>query len=205
MDAVAPPDKPRRPRGRPKKADAPVIDWEAVDAALVFGEKYRDPKTGRETLRFPSLADLAARYGVSANRIWQYSSRHDCMRRREEARLRAQARFEEKMVEKVAEARALATADVVAIVDSCIHAFRRAVDEGRVRLDNPGDFDRLVRLRELLAGNADSRQELRGGLTLAAIQERHLRARAQIDGITPEISGEVPPRDGEEGADAAVH
>jgi hypothetical protein len=197
--------KPRRPRGRPKRADAPVVPWDRVDAALVFGEVVKDPATGCEAVKFPSLADLGARHGVSRNRVWQYASKARCFQRREEARLKTQERYEQKVVERVAEARALATADVVRVVDDYIRGFKQALDEGRVRFDSPADLDRLVRLKELLAGNADSRQELRGGLTLAAIQERHQRARTQIDGITPEISGEVASRDGEGGADAAVH
>lgn len=195
--------KPRRPRGRPKKADAPIVPWDEVDRLLVFGEVVKDPESGHETVKFPSLQDLGARYGVSRNRVWQYASRHRCYQRREEARLKAQARFEEKVVEKVAEARALATADVVAVVDDYIRGFRRAVDEGKVRFDSPADLDRLVRLKELLAGNVDSRQELRGGLTLEAVQQRHQRLRAQIDALTPELSGEVPGGDG--GGDALVH
>ena len=203
MDASEP-KTPRRPRGRPKKADAPIVPWDEVDRLLVFGEVVKDAETGCETVKFPSLADLGARYGVSRNRVWQYASKHRCYQRREEARLKAQARFEEKVVEKVAEARALATADVVAVVDDYIRGFRRAVDEGKVRFDSPADLDRLVRLKELLAGNVDSRQELRGGLTLEAVQQRHQRLRAQIDALTPELSGEVT-GGGDGGGDALVH
>jgi hypothetical protein len=196
--------KPRRPRGRPKKADAPIVPWDEVDRLLVFGEVVKDAETGRETVKFPSLQDLGVRYGVSRNRVWQYASKRRCYQRREEARLKTEARFEEKVVEKVAEARALATADVVAVVDDYIRGFRRAVDDGKVRFDSPADLDRLVRLKELLAGNADSRQELRGGLTLEAVQQRHQRLRAQIDALTPELSGEVA-GGGDGGGDALVH
>jgi hypothetical protein len=205
MDTVAPPEKPRRPRGRPRKVDAPIVPWDEVDRLLVFGEAVTSPKTGCVAVKCPSLADLGARYGVSRNRVWQYASKARCFQRREEARLKTQERYEQKVVERVAEARALATADVVAVVDDYIRGFRQAVDGGKVRFDSPADLDRLVRLKELLAGNADSRQELRGGLTLEAIQARHQRARTQLDGITPEISGEVAPRDDEGGGDGAVH
>jgi len=204
MDASEP-KTPRRPRGRPKKADAPIVPWDEVDRLLVFGEVVKDAETGRETVKFPSLQDLGGRYGVSRNRVWQYASKHRCYARREEARLKTQARFEEKVVEKVAEARALATADVVAVVDDYIRGFRRAVDDGKVRFDSPADLDRLVRLKELLAGNVDSRQELRGALTLEAVQQRHQRLRAQIDALTPELSGEVPRAGGDGGGDALVH
>ncbi|MBI3184637.1 MAG: hypothetical protein HYZ28_21075 [Myxococcales bacterium] len=189
MDPTEPTAKPARPRGRPKKADAPIVPWDEVDRLLVFGEVVKDPDTDREAVKFPSLADLGARYGVSRNRVWQYASKARCYQRREEARLKAQARFEEKVVEKVAEARALATADVVQVVDDYIRGFQQAVDGGKVRFDSPADLDRLVRLKELLVGNADSRQELRGGLTLESIQQRHQRLRAQLDTLTPELEG----------------
>ena len=104
----------------------------------------------------------------------------------------------------MAEARALATADVVAVVDDYIRGFRRAVGEGKVRFDSPADLDRLVRLKELLAGNADSRQDLRGGLTLESIQQRHQRLRAQIDVLTPELEGTAPINGGGNG-ERALH
>ena len=56
-----------------------------------------------------------------------------------------------------------------------------------------------------MLGNADSRQEIQGGLTLDAIQERHHRLRAQIDGMTAELAG-VDAADEEGGGDdRAVH
>jgi hypothetical protein len=181
--------KPRRRPGRPKRADAPIIPWDVVDRLLVFGEVTHDPRTGQEAVTFPSLAELAERYGVSRNRMWQYASKARCFARREEARLKTQETYERKVIEKVASSRALATADVAGIVDSYISGFRQALDEGKVRVDSPADLDRLVRLKELLAGNADSRSELRGELTLEAIQARHRRLRGQVESITPELAG----------------
>jgi len=203
MDASEPTPS-RRPRGRPKKADAPIVPWDEVDRLLVFGEAAKNPETGIEAVKFPSLAELGARYGVSRNRVWQYASKARCYQRREEARLKTQERYEQKVVEKVAEARALATADVVQVVDDYIRGFRRAVDDGKVRFDSPADLDRLVRLKELLAGNVDSRQELRGGLTLEAVQARHQRLRTQIDGLTPELEGTAATNGGGNG-ERALH
>jgi len=47
MDPTEPTAKPVRPRGRPKKADAPIVPWEEVDRLLVFGEVVKDAGTGR--------------------------------------------------------------------------------------------------------------------------------------------------------------
>jgi len=55
-----------------------------------------------------------------------------------------------------------------------------------------------------MLGNADSRQEIQGGLTLDAIQERHHKLRGQIDGLTPELAGVDAGEEGD-GDDRAVH
>jgi hypothetical protein len=194
-----------RAPGRPRRVDAPIVPWPEVDRLLVFGEKVKDEATGREGVSFPSYNELAARYGVSKSRIGQYATRAKCLRRRDEAREREQARYEQKVIERRAEARALGTDDVVRIIDGYIDGFRRAVDDGKVRFDSPADLDRLVRLKELMIGNADSRQEIQGGLTLDAIQERHQRLRQQVDALTPELAG-VAAGDSDGGGDAgAIH
>jgi hypothetical protein len=155
----------------------------------VFGERVNVESSGREVVSFPSYTELAARYGVSKSRIGQYAKRSKCLRRRAETHDREQARYEQKVVERRAEARALGTEDVVRIIDGYIEGFSKAVDEGKVRFDSPADLDRLVRLKELMLGNADSRQEIQGGLTLDAIQERHRKLRVQEDALTPELAG----------------
>jgi hypothetical protein len=196
--------KSSRARGRPRRADAPIVPWDEVDRLLVFGERVKDDATGREAVSFPSYMELAARYGVSKSRIGQYATRAKCLKRREEAHLRERARYDQKVSERRAEARALGTEDVVRIIDGYIEGFRRAIDEGKVRFDSPADLDRLVRLKELMLGNADSRQEIQGGLTLDAIQERHRRLRGQLDALTPELAGVAAEREGD-GDDRAVH
>ena len=192
-------EKPSRPRGRPRRADAPIVPWDEVDRLLVHGEVVQDDETGLKSTSFPSLAELGKRYGVSKNRIWQYASKHKCLERRKESEAREQIRYDRIVTARRAEARALATSDVVRVVDAYIVGFERSLDEGKVRFDSPADLDRLVRLKELLLGNADSRQEVQGGITLEAIQARHLRSRTQVDGLTPEVSGEVVEGNAERG------
>src|SRR5437868_2218555 len=107
----------RRKRGRPRRADAPVVPWDEVDRLLIFGERARDPRNGQEGVKFPSLADLAKRFGVSRNLIWRYSAQARCFQRRDEARLKTLARFEQKVIEQAANTRAAASADVSRLVD----------------------------------------------------------------------------------------
>ena len=181
--------KPRRRPGRPKRADAPKLPWPTIDAALVHGERQVDPITGEEVLQYPSLAALAKRYGVSRTLLWKFTRKKRCYERRKEAQAMVQARTDAKVIEKVANARAAATSDVAGIVDTFISRFRTALDKGEVRVDSASDLDRLVRLRELISGNADSRGEVLGQLTLEAIQVRHRRMRGQLEGMSPELAG----------------
>jgi hypothetical protein len=204
MEPESPMPASKRPRGRPRRADAPIIPWDEVDRLLVHGEKVKDEVSGHETRRFPSLEEVGKRYGVSKNRIWQYASKHKCLERRKESEAREQIRYDRIVTARRAEARALGTEDVVEVVDDYIRGFKQAVTDGKVRMDSPADLDRLVRLKELMLGNADSRQEIQGGLSLENIQERHRKLRAQVDGLTPELAG-TDDAGGEESSDGAVH
>jgi hypothetical protein len=89
---------------------------------------------------------------------------------------------------------------VAAIVDTFISGFRKALDEGKVRVDSAADLDRLVRLRELINGNADSRNEIRGGITLEALQAWHRRLRGQVEAMTPELASATSQVAGEDDA-----
>ncbi|MBI5545158.1 MAG: AT hook motif domain protein, partial [Deltaproteobacteria bacterium] len=99
-DQAHTPEKVKRPRGRPKRADAPIVPWDEVDRLLVFGEKVTDPETGFESASFPSFGELAKRYGVSKSRIGQYATSAKCLERRKEATLKTQARYEQKVIER---------------------------------------------------------------------------------------------------------
>lgn len=193
-----------RRQGRPRNPDRPVIPWPEIDRLLVFGEIVRDEATGHEDLRYPSYRELGRRYGVSGSLIGQYAAQHQCMQRREDSRLREQIRFEQKLIEKRAEARALSTAEAIGIIDDYLRGFQEAVAEGRVRFDSPGDFNTMARLKEFLTGNADSRQEVHGVVTLDQLQMRHRALRDQLEGIDPALTGAVVPLDDDEEAKGGV-
>jgi hypothetical protein len=186
--------QPRR-TGRPRNADRLVIPWQEVDRLLVFGETVRDEETGHETVRYPSYRELGRRYGISGSLIGRYATQHRCLERREENSARERIRFEQKVVEKRAEARAISTAEAVEIVDDYIRRFREALDEGRVRADGASDFNTMMRLKAFLEGKADSRQEVHGTITLEDMQARHRALRAQLESLDPAVTGEVPPRE----------
>ena len=188
-----------RNRGRPSKADAPIVPWNDVDRLLVFGETVKDEASGNEAVRFPSFREVATRYGVSKSLVGKYAAKHNCLKRREENRLREQIRFETEVVKKRAKARALSTDEEVRIIDDYLRGFDEALAEGRVRYDNPGDFNTMLRLKEFKLGRADSRQEIQGVVTLEEIQARHRRMRDELDGIDARLAGTVVPEDSEDG------
>lgn len=195
---------PTRRKGRPRRGEGPLVPWQEIDRLLVFGEVMRDEKTGHEDLRYPSLRELARRYGVSAGLIGRYSVQHQCIQRREENRAREQLRFEQKVIEKRAEARALSRVEEIGIIDDYLRRFKEALAEGRVRFDSPADFNTMARLKEFLEGNVDSRQEVQGQVSLDQVQMRHRALRDQLEGLDPALTGAVIPMDNGEAAKGGV-
>jgi hypothetical protein len=182
-----------RRQGRPKKQDAPNIDYNELDKLLVYGEAVAVPAEngGGTNIVYPPYRELADRFGVGLATIADYSKKHDCVRRRERAQMRTQARVEEKIVERRAEAIALTKEEEIAIIDSYLAGFKATLAENRVRFDSPADYNTMARLKEFLQGGADSRQETNGVLSLEQLQVRHRDARRMMAEASPEERGEV--------------
>src|SRR5690606_1634038 len=141
-----------RAKGRPPKGAAPALPAEEVDRLLVFGEVVTCDDGSSQTVTYPSYRDLAERFGVSTTLIAKYSKDHNCIRRREQAKARIQAQADQKLVELRATAVALSKDDELRIIDTYLAGFEKALAEGRVRFDNPGDFNTMVRLKEFVMG-----------------------------------------------------
>jgi len=181
-----------RKNGRPRKGDPPRVPYEELDRILVFGEIVPCEDGESTTVHYPSYRDLAERFCVSHSLIAQYAKKHDCMRRRDEAKARIAAKADQKLVELRAHAVALSKDDALRIIDNYLGGFEKALSEGRVRFDNPGDFNTMLRLKEFIQGGADSRQEIHASLSLEDIQARHRRAMAQLGATPAAVRGEVP-------------
>lgn len=159
--------------GRPLKVDGPRFPQQEVDRLLVFGELV-DPGDGREPIVvYPSYRELAQRYGVSHSVIAEYARKHNCIRRREQAQARIEARTDEKLIELRATAIAMSKDDVLRIIDAYILGFEKAIADGRVRFEDPSDFNTMVRLKQFIEGGADSRQEIHAALSLESLKARH--------------------------------
>jgi len=159
--------------GRPRKADGPRVPYSEVDRLLVFGEVVPCADGEAGDVRFPSYREIAARYGVSHSLIAHYSKRHDCLRRREHNSARIMARAEQKLVELRATDMAYSRDDELRLIDAFLLGFEQALAEGRVRLDDPSDFNLMVRLKAFIQGGADSRHEVRAAFSLEELQARH--------------------------------
>jgi hypothetical protein len=196
VEPPAPPEpaqaepKPRRKPGRPHKAEAPLIPFEELDRLLVFGE-VKQLDDGSSTTVYPTHRVLAERYGVAPSVIASYAKSHNCTRRREEAVARISARADEKLIEARASALAVSKDDTVRMIDGYLLNYEKALLEGRVRFDNPTDFNTMVRLKEYVLGGPDSRQELHAALSLESLQQRHARMLRELNEATPELTGVV--------------
>jgi hypothetical protein len=177
--------------GRPAKGDGPKVNYQELDRLLVLGELANPPDGGEPAVFFPSYRELAKRYGVSHSVVADYAKKHDCLRRRERAQERLLAKTEEKLLELRAEAIAFSKGDAVATIDSYLAHFREAVADGRVRVDNPTDFNTMLRLKEFILGGADSRQEVHAALSLEDLQARHREMLKAIEASNEDERGSV--------------
>jgi hypothetical protein len=209
-DEFAP--SPTRSRGRPRKGDAPLIDYEQLDKLLVYGELTPTDDGSGVTNAYPTYAQLGERFSVSISVIRDYAKKHNTMARRERARLRTQLRVEEKMVETRAEAIVVTKERELQIIDAYLAGFEKAITDGRVRFDNPTDYNTMARLKEFLLGGADSRPEVNATLSLDVLQARHRDTRRATIEASPAERGEgappapsgTPPSGGESDGEAAT-
>lgn len=179
-----------RKTGRPKKADGPRVPYDELDRLLVFGEVVQTAEGGSSVV-YPSYRDLAQRYGVAHSLVAQYARKHDCLRRRKNAKVRVAVKTEQKLVEMRATALALSKDDALRMIDTYLVGFEKALSEGRVRFDSPTDFNTMLRLKEFILGGADSRQEIHAALSLDDIQARHQRMLRTARQASAEERGEV--------------
>jgi hypothetical protein len=187
---VSVPSEPKRKPGRPRKAEAPLISYEELDRLLVFGE-VNVLENGATTTVYPSYRQLAERYGVAPSVIASYAKSHNCLRRREETTTRVAIRTEDKLIELRAEAIAVGEDRLVKMIDNFLLSFEKALEEGRVRSDNPTDVNTLARLKAFILGGADSRQEVRAILSLDSLQERYARMLRDQREATGDMAGVI--------------
>lgn len=176
-----PADKRRggRPRGGSK------VPWLEVEKLIVQGEEVVDPLTKQKSKRYPSYREIAKRYGVTHGSVAGQGVRRKWMQRREELQ-----RIEtERKTQQLVKAGALSIEDAISILDDWIRLFADDIKAKKVRTDSAADLNTLLRVRELLVGNVDSRAEVQGQFSLVALQESYAKYRHQVIDMTPELDG----------------
>ncbi|MBI3207069.1 MAG: hypothetical protein HYZ29_36360 [Myxococcales bacterium] len=176
--------------GRPRKADPQRVDYHQLDTLLVMGEMRVDAERGPVT-EYPSYRELAKRFGISHSLVAAYSSRHNCLRRREAASEKIRKVTDEKVIARRGTALAEAKERILAIIDRFLEEFGKALEEGRVRVDSVADLNIMVRLREFLQGGPDSRQEVRGMPSLEELSRRYAEAQRREREEGPNAGGVV--------------
>ncbi|ACY13271.1 hypothetical protein [Haliangium ochraceum] len=191
------PETSGNPTGRPKKNSDRRVPYAEVDRLLVFGEVVPCDDGDGTVVEYPSYRELARRFGVSHSVINTYSKRHNCMQRREVAQARVAAKVDQKLTEYRANSIAVTKKDELRIIDSFLSEFEKALSEGRVRCDNAGDFNTMLRLKQFVQGGADSRQELHAALSLEDLQARHRRMLKELEQgpDSPALSERIEPSD----------
>jgi AcrR family transcriptional regulator len=177
-----PPQDPVTPRPTPvpkpgvggplRHSEPPRYSVEELDRLLVFGEPYANPD-GTVSVRYPTNKEIAERLGIAERTVTQHWRKQHCSRRRTEARARIAARVEEKLIEQTAEQIVVSRERTIQVVDKFLSRFEMALDDGTARTDLPADFERLVRLKEFLLGNAESRTAVEQTLSLDMVQRQH--------------------------------
>ncbi|WP_002634530.1 hypothetical protein [Myxococcus hansupus] len=135
--------------------------------------------------------ELAERFGVATSLVANYSKEHNCLRRREEAKTRIATNADQKRIELRANAIAVSKDDALEMIDGYLLGFEETRSEGRVRVDNPTDFNPMVRLKDFVMGGADSRQALHATLSVDGLRARHTQALRAARETTPAERGEV--------------
>ncbi|TQF08702.1 AT hook motif domain protein [Myxococcus llanfairpwllgwyngyllgogerychwyrndrobwllllantysiliogogogochensis] len=190
VEELPPPPPAQRKTGRPRKSEEPALPRQELDRALVFGDVTTLPD-GSTMTDYASYRELAERFGVATSLVATYSKEHNCLRRREEAKVRIATKADQKLIELRANAIAVSKDDALKMIDGYLLGFEEALAEGRVRVDNPTDFNTMVRLKEFVQGGADSRQELHASFSLEGLQARHAQALRAARETTPAVRGEV--------------
>lgn len=150
------------------------FDTLELERLLVCGEEIVNEQ-GQTTIQYPSCRILAQRFGVSHTTVSKFAKDYDCLNRRDLNRAKLQARIEQKLTERHADAITNARTGTLSIIDAFLNGFSEALNNKQVRMENVSDFNMMVRLREFLTGGVDQRAELQGQVSLETLQARYQR------------------------------
>jgi hypothetical protein len=99
----------------------------------------------------------------------------------------------EQLILQEVDKRVLTAETKLSFLDELFTEFVVNFRQGKIACNNMQDLDKLIRMAELLKGNADTRQSISGTITLEAIQAKFSEAKRAT--MTKELTGEVAPED----------
>jgi len=141
-----------------------------LELLLVYG--YTKPGTPPQH-SFPSLQEAGSLLGVThavAARVWQNCRCQD--QRAAYVEQRNRELDASRLLKSQAVSAAGHMATEVAIARGWIEQFERNLQSGHVKCDAVVDFDRIVRLKQFMEGEVESRRETVGNLSLQSVQAR---------------------------------
>jgi hypothetical protein len=179
----------KKSTGRPRKSNRPKVDWNEIDKRLVHGDPVVDAEQGT-VINYPSYRDLAKEYKTSTCMVARHAKKHNCLQRREQAKKHFFEAKDKRLAEFRADSVAVVLDDQLRMINSCLLQFEEETKERKHEI-TPTDFNTLSRLKLVLEGNAETRQEIMGGLTIDELQRRHREYLDDCSRITPEMTGMV--------------
>ena len=158
--------------GRPLRAQEDIDRSAEIERLLVEGELVTGAD-GKQTRVYAKSSEIAARLNVSKSWISKFAHKHKCFQRRAEFQAKVRAKVTEQLIEKEADRIAFDTQKQLEFCDEILGQYREAIKERGVGNVTSTDINNLIRLRRLLQGEADSRQEVHNGVTLEMMEAAH--------------------------------
>jgi len=179
--------RPKLTKGRQKPAQ-----YYEARKHYVEGEGIEEKNDGSFYRRYLSLRQLAKLVGVSVTTVHEWSRNDNWTLARQEFEEAARQHAEVLERQKAAEARALESADSMALADTFINRFKANLINGKVRTDSVADFERMARLKAFLVREKDPAANKGAVVSIEELQGRHTRTRTRVHEIPAEATGVQP-------------
>jgi DNA-binding transcriptional MerR regulator len=173
--------------------------WDDIETLFVVGERITDPETGRLQTKYPSIRDIANRYGVPRSTIQAFVAKNNCLARRKDAAEHRRKTYAEAVsryrAKHSAKAVGLSLDEEIEIIDRYLLAFSDALEGNLVDASNPADFNIMIRLKRFLTGGPDARTEVHQILSLENLREKHKQEQDRAGAMNPRVTGMEHDRD----------
>lgn len=176
-------------------------DMQTLERLLVYG--IRDSNaSGGLGWKYPTYEEIGAKLGMSKGYISQIVRKNNIVARREAVR-RERARIInpsgqdiDAILDDPSNMSGLTADQAVRVANNYIAKFGQALAENKVDVTNPIHFERMVRLRSFLKGDADSRRETKVVISMEDLQAAYSKNRERAissvsSGILEESDAEI--------------